>query len=58
MLLDSIRTQLDSLSKSEKKVALAVLKDPDLAVAENITALAKSAQVSEPTVVRFCRALG
>jgi RpiR family carbohydrate utilization transcriptional regulator len=58
MLLDSIRTQLDSLSKSEKKVALAVLKNPDIAVAENITALAKSAQVSEPTVVRFCRALG
>jgi RpiR family carbohydrate utilization transcriptional regulator len=58
MLLDSIRTQLDSLSKSERKVALAVLKNPDLAVSENITALAKNAQVSEPTVVRFCRALG
>jgi RpiR family carbohydrate utilization transcriptional regulator len=58
MLLDSIRTQLDSLSKSEKKVALAVLKNPDLAVSGNITTLAKNAQVSEPTVVRFCRALG
>lgn len=58
MLLDSIRTQLDALSKSEKKVALAVLKNPDHAVSGNITALAKSAQVSEPTVVRFCRALG
>ncbi len=58
MLLDSIRTQLDTLSKSEKKVALAVLKNPDHAVSGNITALAKSAQVSEPTVVRFCRALG
>ncbi|HVL75863.1 MAG TPA: transcriptional regulator, partial [Noviherbaspirillum sp.] len=58
MLLDSIRTQLEALSKSEKKVALAVLKNPDTAVAGNITALAKSAQVSEPTVVRFCRALG
>lgn len=58
MLLDSIRTQLDSLSKSEKKVARAVLDHPDLIVTENITALAKSAQVSEPTVVRFCRALG
>jgi RpiR family carbohydrate utilization transcriptional regulator len=58
MLLDSIRTQLDALSKSEKKVALAVLKNPDTAVSGNITALAKSAQVSEPTVVRFCRALG
>lgn len=58
MLLDSIRTQLDALSKSEKKVALTVLKNPDTAVSGNITALAKNAQVSEPTVVRFCRALG
>ena len=58
MLLDSIRTQIDSLSKSEQKVARAVLKKPELAVAGNIAALANSAQVSEPTVVRFCRALG
>lgn len=58
MLLDSIRTQLDSLSKSEKKVALAVLEAPTATVSQNITALAKAAQVSEPTVVRFCRTLG
>jgi RpiR family carbohydrate utilization transcriptional regulator len=58
MLLDSIRTQLDSLSKSEKKVALAVLEAPGAIVSQNITALAKAAQVSEPTVVRFCRTLG
>ncbi len=58
MLLDSIQTQLDSLSKSERKVALVVLAHPEATVAENITALAKSAQVSEPTVVRFCRSLG
>lgn len=58
MLLDSIRTQLPTLSRSEKKVALAVLDNPGLAVAENITALARNAQVSEPTVVRFCRAIG
>ena len=58
MLLDSIRTQLDSLSKSERKVALAVLEHPTQTVSQNITALAKSAQVSEPTVVRFCRTLG
>jgi RpiR family carbohydrate utilization transcriptional regulator len=58
MLLDSIRTQLDSLSKSERKVALAVLERPAATVSQNITALAKSAQVSEPTVVRFCRTLG
>jgi RpiR family carbohydrate utilization transcriptional regulator len=58
MLLDSIRTRYDSLSRSEKKVALAVLQQPESAIIENITALAKKADVSEPTVVRFCRAIG
>ncbi|WP_338845372.1 SIS domain-containing protein [Massilia sp. W12] len=58
MLLDSIRTQLESFSKSERKVALAVLDNPQLTVNENISALARAAQVSEPTVVRFCRSLG
>jgi RpiR family carbohydrate utilization transcriptional regulator len=58
MLLDAIRTQFDSLSKSEQKVALTILNDPELALAENLAALARNAQVSEPTVVRFCRALG
>jgi len=58
VLLDSIRTQLDALSKSERKVALAVLDNPTQIVDQNITALARAAQVSEPTVVRFCRTLG
>src|SRR4051812_39860704 len=58
MLLDTIRHQLDTLSRSERKVALAVLQNPELTIAENITALAKNAEVSEPTVVRFCRAIG
>jgi RpiR family carbohydrate utilization transcriptional regulator len=58
MLLDSIRAQLDALSKSERKVALAVLDNPDLTISENITALARVAQVSEPTVIRFCRTIG
>jgi RpiR family carbohydrate utilization transcriptional regulator len=58
MLLDAIRTRLDTLSKSERKVAMAVLGNPEQTIAENITALARAAQVSEPTVVRFCRAVG
>ena len=58
MLLDSIRTQYDSLSRSEKKVALAVLEQPELAIGANISTLASKAGVSEPTVVRFCRAIG
>jgi len=58
MLLDAIRNQMDALSKSERKVAMAVLDNPQLTISENITALARTAQVSEPTVVRFCRAVG
>ena len=58
MLLDAIRGQLDALSKSEQKVAQAILKNPELALAENLSALARHAEVSEPTVVRFCRAIG
>lgn len=58
MLLDAIRTQMEALSKSERKVAMAVLDNPQLTLSENITALARTAQVSEPTVVRFCRAVG
>jgi len=58
MLLDTIRNQLDAFSKSERRVALAVLASPELTIAENITALARQAQVSEPTVVRFCRSTG
>lgn len=58
MLFDAIQTRLGTLSKSETKVALAVLGDPALAVRGNISALARSAQVSEPTVVRFCRSVG
>jgi RpiR family carbohydrate utilization transcriptional regulator len=58
MLLDSIRAQIETLSKSEKKVALAVLGNPELTISENMSALAKCAQVSEPTVIRFCRSLG
>lgn len=58
MLLDTIKSQLDSLSRSEKKVALAVLGNPVQIISENIASLAKSAQVSEPTVIRFCRTIG
>ena len=58
MLLDAIRSNLEALSKSEKKVALTILANPQMALSENLTALAKNARVSEPTVIRFCRAVG
>lgn len=58
MLLDSIHTHLEAFSKSEKRVAEQVLANPQLTLAENLTSLAKNADVSEPTVIRFCRAIG
>lgn len=58
MLLDSIQSNLHTFSKSETKVAEIILANPQLALAENLTALAKHANVSEPTVIRFCRATG
>jgi len=46
------------LRKSERKVADFVLSDPASVLDMRIIDLANRAQVSEPTVVRFCRALG
>jgi DNA-binding MurR/RpiR family transcriptional regulator len=49
---------LNSLTKSEKKVAETVLKDPEAAVFCTITDLAEKADVGETSVIRLCRKLG
>ncbi len=54
-LLEDIQSRLDSLNKSERKVAEAILRDPSAATRYSIAALARAANVSEPTVNRFCR---
>lgn len=54
-LLADIQDRLDSLNKSERKVAEAILRDPSAATRYSIAALARAANVSEPTVNRFCR---
>lgn len=54
-VLAVIQTRLDTLNKSERKVAEAILKDPTAATRYSIAALARAADVSEPTVNRFCR---
>jgi RpiR family carbohydrate utilization transcriptional regulator len=53
-----IRSSLDSLRNSEKKVAKCVLGDPGAVITSSITELAEKAGTSEPTVIRFCRRLG
>lgn len=54
-LLEAIRNQLDELNRSERKVANVILNDPAVATRSSIAALARAADVSEPTVNRFCR---
>ncbi|MBB3061588.1 MULTISPECIES: transcriptional regulator HexR [Microbulbifer] len=53
-----ISEQLSSMRKSERKVAEYILANPDEIIHMRIVDLATEAQVSEPTVVRFCRAVG
>lgn len=55
--LEKIQAILDQLSKSERKVAEVILAAPQTAIHSSIATLAKMADVSEPTVNRFCRRL-
>lgn len=57
-LTQSINDALSQLRKSERKVADFVLNNPLNVIHMRIVDLAKEAAVSEPTVVRFCRAVG
>ncbi len=57
-LIKAISESLGSLRKSERKVADFVLRDPSVILNMRIIDLANQSQVSEPTVLRFCRALG
>ncbi|MFC0225769.1 MurR/RpiR family transcriptional regulator [Serratia aquatilis] len=55
--LEKIQSHLELLSKSERKVAEVILASPQTAIHSSIATLAKMADVSEPTVNRFCRRL-
>lgn len=56
-MLEKITQSQLSFSKAERKVADVVLADPKTATRASIATLAKKAQVSEPTVNRFCHRL-
>jgi RpiR family carbohydrate utilization transcriptional regulator len=53
----AINNARTALRKSERKVADYVLAHPDEVIHMRIVDLAQEARVSEPTVVRFCRAI-
>ena len=57
-LLSSLSNALPNLNKSEKKVAAVILEDPEAATRSSIALLARRADVSEPSVNRFCKRFG
>ncbi len=57
-ILGQIRRARAELSPAELRVAEYVLAHPRTALNDPIVEIAKAAQVSQPTVIRFCRSLG
>ena len=53
-----INTSYTGFTKSEKKVADIVLKDPQSIIYSSITDLSEQCSVGEATILRFCRKLG
>lgn len=56
-MLEKVQSQLEHLSKSERKVADVILAAPGRSIHLSIAMLAQEANVSEPTVNRFCRSM-
>lgn len=57
-LLDRVETLLDSLRPSEQSVARFVLRHPNLVISLSFPEIAARSGVSQPSVARFCRAVG
>ena len=58
MIISAIEANLDQLRPSERLVANFVLGRPSVAIYMSIADLAEQAVVSEPTIMRFCKAVG
>jgi RpiR family carbohydrate utilization transcriptional regulator len=57
-MLDRIQSTLQSLAPAEQRVGKLLLSDPRSFASSPVADLAERAQVSKPTVVRFCRSMG
>jgi RpiR family transcriptional regulator, carbohydrate utilization regulator len=58
MIIAAIEAHLETLRPSEQAVARFVLGRPSVVVHMSIADIAESCEVSEPTIMRFCKALG
>ncbi|WGW13857.1 MurR/RpiR family transcriptional regulator [Saxibacter everestensis] len=54
----TIQSRLPELPASARRVAQAIVKDPELVLQKTITELAQLCDTSETSVVRFCRSIG
>lgn len=57
-ILAALQGEMESLSRSEVRIAKLLFADTEFAVNSSIIELAARAEVSPPTVTRFCRRLG
>ncbi len=57
-ILERIRKIKTQLSPAEQKVATLILAHPRAVMNDPIAEIARKAEVSQPTVIRFCRTLG
>ncbi|UKH24393.1 MurR/RpiR family transcriptional regulator [Actinobacillus pleuropneumoniae] len=57
-ILDTIGALQTSLTKTEKKIASAILAQPEILSQNSLSEVAKQLDVGEATFIRFCRTLG
>lgn len=57
-ILEIVRVMQDTLRKSDRKVAAVILADPPRFLSATVAETARTAGVSQPTVIRFCAAIG
>ncbi len=57
-LMERVQHMQHELSPAEQRVATLVLEHPRTVLGEPIAEIARLADVSQPTVIRFCRSLG
>jgi len=57
-LMERVQHLQHELTPAEQRVAQLVLEQPRLVLNEPIADIARLAEVSQPTVIRFCRSLG
>lgn len=56
--LARIRDEFDELPAAQRQVGRVFLDEPDWSIRASVEEIARKAEVSAPTVIRFCRAMG